>query len=657
MSPSLIDHESYQITAPAYPDIPETSSLVVQSILGEIDREIDDTRARLRSAIYASEGSGIRLYDNNDSHANDTNSGKRRSSDIKRSSSVWSDEEEISRLSTGSTLSEGLKRYSSLLRMARLPSLRRKERQAARQHDIETVVSRFHHDHDALFASDTASSYDGASQTSCTAEEEAQVERWLQLGAYPAPPEGDWASQRSETPSAASELGRPTLSVVPSLPTSANAYDLRASPTSPLNNGRDAYGNFLPTNTQDYLTAQPSPTSLHLRSIEEEADEPKSIAAPSLRGGGASWDTGVGQSDKPQYVKKHSFTSRASSAMRSKSSLDAHDPFTDASRNTGGCFYRGGEYPNAKGQTAITTSQEYFDEVSDVESFDTDGLCQSKVLLESFDTNSEDARTHGYTASSTAVNPTTLAFDKRQEPVVTGFPYPMRPGVSASARERLNARFASRTSPQANLFNERGATSPTSERSYEARLAQQWHQAPSTVPSMQAPPPPPQDQRLSSPTASYVKLKPHDQYAYEYGLGSASHPRPIDPNYYPPSIPPRDDDDDETSYEVMSVAPGESISVVGRPERRRVAPIRAPTVGQMTEEEYEAQQMVAQADFRGLCENVMARYNSSLLRLQNELLRGDLTEGQFVEEKRVLERNRERALKRSARRCGYVVST
>jgi hypothetical protein len=655
MSPTVVEDERSQTTGQEPCQIPGPLSSAARKIFGEINREIDETRKRLRSALYASEDGGVRLGEDYDIRATAPGSVIRRPSETKRSSLLWSDDEDVSRASTGSSLTQGLKRYSSILRQARVSSARRKEAKVDRQRDLEDATSRLYHGRDALDAADSDSSYEGASETGSTAEKDARVERWLELGSFVDPPlKADHVSQRSMSPTAASGQVRPMPSVVPSLPI--------ANPASPLNNGRDIYGNFIPTNTQDYLTSSP-PTSPHLRPIQEETHESKSVRTPSLRGGGGWWNVALGQSGKaPSLRKSVKSASSHRSTMRSRSSLVAHDPLPDGLKATGGYSYAGSNFASSKGRlVGIATDQEWSDEESDRASFDTDERRQSKLLHRNRDTYHEDTRAHEPTSSSAAITSPTPIFNNGKEPVDNGFLYALRPGVSASAKKMLDARWASRKSPRTDLADADGATSPMSNLSYETRLEKRWNKAPSTVPPVQLPPPPPpKDLGLSSPTASYTKPRAKQQYTYEYDESGASRPRPMDPNFYPPSAPPRDDAYGEDGWEIQSLQSlqlGESVSVMGGPGRNRVAPVARPPALQLTAEEYKAQQLTAQAEFRTYCQEVMARYNADLSRNQLELRQGLLTRNVFRTTTEILDNNRTNALQHSARRCGYVVST
>lgn len=653
-SPSSLERDDRYAATP--PPIPLRNPRRIYPTLkeyGPFHREIDAAHDRLARARRSSENRGTRLWQNSNIRASEANSARKRSNEVEQSSLVWSDAEAPSRTSTSSSFTDGLKRLSASNHSTTLYGPRREGEEAARQRHIDDAVVKFRRARDSLDASETAESDENPSPTNDSDEEDARVERWLQKGAL-GPSGAECGSQRSITTTAVAERDRPILSVVPSLRTSVVRRD-HATPLSPLNNGRDVYGNLIATNPHDYFTSQSPPTSPPLRPITEDLDESKSVSTPSLRGGGGWWNMGFGQSAKEPFIRKSRKSESGSisvpaSVMQSKSSLFVHSAAVDESRVAGRNPFPGGIHAGAKGQSAVATDGEWSEEESDQASLDSDGRRQSNLLFYGGGTHPDDASRRQSTASSTVDDPQAQVISEEQEPSNNMFPYPLRPVVSAAAKEHLNARWASK---QPRKVDEGHKT--TSEVSYESRLEKRWNRAPSMAPVTRVPPPPPQDVATAS-SSSYGKSRVKEQYAYEYGRDGASIPRPINPDPYM-SLAPQDHIYDEDGWDIQSLELGESVSMVGGPRRNREVPVLVPPVPQISAEEYKARQLEAQAAFRGLCQDIMSRYNSEMSWIQRQIQLGNLLPSRGEVHKNELDRNRIKALRRSAQECGYVVST
>jgi hypothetical protein len=642
------DRDNYRPTEPPSP--------TAQKIFQEIDREIEDTQQRLVSAVFANRAGGVRLQAKDIAGGIGVENMKEGPSEIRRSSLLWSEGDNVSRSSTSSSLTDGLKRYSAYLSFSRQPSLRSTEEKAARQRHIEDAAARLRISYDSPESPTTIASYDGASNADSMAQEDARVEAWLaRRGSFAAEPsEVDRVSQTSMTPTAASEQRRPARTVAPSQFSGISRREY-ASPLSPMNNGRDAYGNFIPTNTQDYLNSQSPPSSPPLRPIMEDAQS-GSTTTPSLRGGGNWWHIGLGQNGKEPSVKKGRSTpkSERSSILKSKTSLVAKDPppSSHGIPQTEGASAN--PYASAKARSVIATDYEWSDEESERSSFDLEQRRLSKLLEYGADAQSRNARIG---ESTTLVAPNTPASSKPAEITDGGFPYPILPGLPAGAKERLDARGAAGLKPPRRLQADDDRTeSPFSDLSYETRREKRWNKAPSEAPAVMPPPPPPKDAAPPAPP-SYVKPITHTQYAYEYGQHGEGMSQPASPSHYMGRAPSLDDPRDEEAWELQSLQVGESVSVVGGPRRGRALAVARPPVPPINAEQYKAQQLTAQAEFRGLCQEIMMRYNAEISRLQREFQRGALSQERLRHHKELLDKNRANALKHSAKSASYVVST
>ncbi|KAF1834978.1 hypothetical protein BDW02DRAFT_314122 [Decorospora gaudefroyi] len=323
VTPPPIPARSYVRDGPAYQSklcaikagiaSPLASSPTSQGIFEEIDRELTDTRQRLASAIIESNrmGGGDAGRLSWESWESWEGSG----AEVKTSGADSSVEEGCTKRE--SRLSEDgfeIRDYDALPDALRPTLLRQRprgsrvcskggekerERRGLRQGSHDEVAS----------AADTSylSCRDDRSLSSTYSEEkmETKVEDWLARrfptsSSHAVEVEVDSPKQLSGECGRGFSVSRPSLSLFPpESPRTGNReylctppgspFPRPLCPMSPLGNGRDAYGNFIPSNTQDYFTAQSPTTSLNLRPVLES--EPSSTTAKSppivrLRGGG-----------------------------------------------------------------------------------------------------------------------------------------------------------------------------------------------------------------------------------------------------------------------------------------------------------------------------------------------------------------------------------
>ncbi|KAL5120531.1 hypothetical protein ACEQ8H_001549 [Pleosporales sp. CAS-2024a] len=236
-------------------------------------------------------------------------------------------ESRTSLASTKSSLSDSVKRYSALLYYSDTTTSHNESKKLARQREIEEAMARIRR---SLGISDTLSTI----STTEDEEEDARVETWLQLGAY--------RTQSSET-ECATTVYRPSTVSVPSshppktLPSISTLTEQRgyASPISPMNNGRDAYGNYIPTNTQDYFATLSSPTSIKVLSTASSTTGVMKEPAPNLRGGDGWWNSlGVYQAEKQPSLTGEKSTSNLrgdynqiiAGSSKNESSVDLSHP-------------------------------------------------------------------------------------------------------------------------------------------------------------------------------------------------------------------------------------------------------------------------------------------------------------------------------------------
>jgi hypothetical protein len=189
--------------------------------------------------------------------------------------------------------------------------------------------------------------------------------------------------------------------------------------------------------------------------------------------------------------------------------------------------------------------------------------------------------------------------------------------------------------PNKPFVNTGRVSSALSDVSYSPRTQKKWNRGPASLPPSQLalpPAPPPKDAK--SEVASSVGPMRVIKCEYEH-----ERPRSQAESY-----------DDQ--WEIRSLQFGESVSTAGWASRQ--AP--APQVPQRRSENFETEQKEAMVRFRPLCQDVMVQYNAEMSRINRALQPGELSPEQFERQAEHLAKNRENALKYSARSSGYVVS-
>lgn len=619
----------------------QSSSLTAQRIYEEIDQKPDEIRQRLVSILNASERDGISLWHENDADAGFDIATDRRSV-VGNASLVGSNGDRISRASTRSSLTDGLKRYSFCIGKGELPAVYRKEK-AARQQEVEDAMERMRNcgEPDSLT---TISKHGGTPETNNMAGDDTRVEMWLHRGLFADPSaEADSMSLASKTPNQVSGPQLPSRSVVKSPTLSKFSKREVASPTSPLsplNNGRDAYGNFIPTNTQDYITSKKPIISLSLRPVSGGSVQSKSQVSPSLRGGGGWWNT-LGISPTGQESSGNNTPDQVSSnAKMSRSPMIA--------------------ISSKRGRSAVNT-----DDWSDEESIPEEGQ-QSRPHEKSTSErigglhDRHRVRNTGTTVVSPAATPSTPIVRKPVGTLNNSPRSPLSPRMGTGVQDRAPESWTGLQAPRRVMVdtNER-AESPLSEASHGARKNKRWNEAPSTVPPIRAPPPPPPmiDAGMSRSPDSYGRPLNRDRNARLYDDRDESGRYPICPIHESAHAPAFDESDDDNGFDLMSLQFGESVSVAGRPETSDGYPQSRISDQRIPAQEYYQQQEEAQAVFRGLCENVMKSTNTEMKRLRARLHSGEWSQTQFERHKGELFRNMNNSLRHCASEVGYVVST
>lgn len=564
----------------------------------------------------------------------------------------------ISLESTKSSLAYGLKRYSPVLGQSDRPTFKSDSVRQAKQHDIEEAIARTRRSLDISDTFSANSSYDEAIRRESIVEEkeeEARIEAWLKLGALNTQaPESDCASQLSKATSVSIPQKSHALSLFP--PTSPKTGRREyASPLSsqlsPMNNGRDAYGNFIPTNTRDYFAAPPSPSLSKLRPIVEDAREPSKNSVPSLRGGGGWWNTmGIGQAGKePSAMEQPGIPTPPGShhndpAQYLKARESADGPAhvlrrvdADTSNTRSGGTY-GESVAVTKNPISLELEESWSDE-SDHEIFENTTHRSSKQWEPS--ANAQFGSVQGRRKTNLRTLPPSPPSQTYKQDIAA-YGQTSTPTMSSRRPSRNDERGSdsseSQPIPRLLFVAMEKPQSPLSDVSYSPRTQKRWNRGPASPPPSRLslpPPPPPKVTKTMSEAADSVGAMRVYKYEYE-------HERPRSPA----------ESYEDQAWELQSLQFGESVSVAEWAPRQVVP----PHVPQTRSENFEAEQREAEIMFRPLCQNIMLEYNAETSRINRGLQLGELSPEQFKRQADHLSQNRENALQYSARIQGYVVS-
>lgn len=553
-----------------------------------------------------------------------------------RLSFLSDDEESASLVSRRSSWSSGLKRlYLVLDRRApsTVQSLRVKSK---RQRDIEEAMANLRSKLDNADADTDSltsiSSYDRVSRHEVTArndEENSPVEAWLQRGTIDSQSlKSTCTSDTKSAPKSPSTKKSAALNIFP--PTSPNTGKREyIYPSSPMNNGRDAYGNYIPTNTQDYTTVRCRPTSPKLRTDEENTSTSGQNSTARLRGGGGWWNSlGIGFDDRDSPESKQAEPAGQETIRRHTraQSLRTKRQFGNPSQYAASVLSDGGGSSVQRslvGEMAIPMS------LQQTRPIQSHGHTSPKSAG-SQRSNNQSLETH-----SKSQHPSSRTYTNNDQVLISSRPHP-RPLYEEAMFQTSSAHLPT---SKAFAIASKKAESSWSGVSYTPRAKKKWNQAPASgPPSSVAMPPPPLPLRTTtdSEVLSSVGVLSLTKYRYE---------RPNSPveSY------------DDQGWELQSLQLGESVSVAGGP-RRTIGGASRPRNARFDPEEFEAAQRIAQVEFRPLCQDIMARYNAEISRVQRAFKEGKMEPEQYKYHLDWNVRNKDQALKHSAERTGYVVS-
>ncbi|KAF2035570.1 hypothetical protein EK21DRAFT_107091 [Setomelanomma holmii] len=671
----LRDAPHYQVrrgqSSASYGNSTVPSSPTAQILLDEIDRELLETHERFVSAIYMSQVEVENTSHTNKLEQNMPGVPSRTSSLRSRfilGARLGKVEEDKSQASTSSSPTDGLKRYSASLGLGTLPADfgSRRSSQAYEKNATSNPPDKCND----VESTSTISSYDGAPEAEIIDEEEEQeiasVEAWLQRGSFSAPPpEPDRFSQSSKARSSTSEKKRPNaLQIFPPVSPSSGKREYASpltSPLSPLGNGRDAYGNFIPTNPQDYFVMQSPPTSPSLQPIMEDTVLKTGGSTPQLRGGGNWWHTlGIGSADKEPSLESKTISIRSGSRQSSRPVHQLKDEYSVASRDVGkqspkatGEVAQAGPASSILASVAMNRSSVIIDEWSDE---------LDEAHLEAQIHNLEQRNI--FTASPT-VGQFGSVKDRRSR--IPRQPAPRAPlfhlPPTDSSRNESTAHPGSgcqNTAPHpkssvpslSDLWSNVSSTkfsnhdagrpeTPTSQVSYEPRSERRWDAGPNTRPPKgDALPPPPPSKHLRS----NVSTTPRQDAQYMH----PQHNQPIPEHIYTsPSDINRASSPPHTinnAFDLESLAFGDSVSAYRGTMHYRPNPSELAAVRDQ-----------AQHQFHILCHNLMTGYNAEAADIQRRLQAGAINQDQADTQHRFNIGNKANSLRVIMRETGYQI--
>jgi hypothetical protein len=566
-------------------------------------------------------------------------------------------QEKTSLANTKSSLTDGLKRYPAYFDHGNPPDLHDDSGRQARRHEIDDAMARIRN---SLDISDTLTSI-----LSCDRDivkvgraeegnEDARVEAWLQRGAFDAQaPESDCASKLRRS-TAVSITTRPQALTI--FPPASPVTGMReyASPLSPMDNGRDAYGNYIPTNTRDYVGTPLSPNSSKLQSILEDASGLSKSSVPSLRGGGGWWNNlGISQAGKQPGLSEQKSSPRVAPPTLGITAESLRGEGTVGSQcqlgrlgNDGKDLQSGHVPPRptvpSHGQSSVRVDDDWSD-LTDIEKeFIPPQTSKQWELSANAQFGSVQNRRKGNIRTPTPSAPTSPGRIRTQRDVTLGqLTAPSSSGYPPSCTDPRAGTMGDSSVPRRPLFHIEKPSSPLSEASYRPRAQKRWYKdhTARSPPRLPLPPPPPP--KSSGPARDINS-----------SVGEMSTGR-----YWQERPPSEAESYDDGACELQSLQLGESVSVTGYAPQSDVPRVAIPQqVDRIRPKDFEAQQLDAQVRFRPKCMDIIMRYNAECSRDKRALQLGEMSLETYQRQNEYLVRNVNNALQHSAERAGYVVS-
>jgi hypothetical protein len=559
--------------------------------------------------------------------------------------STLNDEDKTFLSSTRSSVVKALKRCSTYLDPVEITDMQSNGGNAKTQRKIEDAMTRMRKSTDGLESLITISSYDGALRTENTAEwqdEDTKVEEWLQRGiVHTISPESDNTSLSPEVPQCSLTSRRHAFTIFP--PTSPQTGRREyAPPHSPLNNGRDAYGNHISTNAKDRFTEQCTPSSRKVVCETDDLRGQNQIPAPHLRGGGGWWNTlGIGPAEEQPGNNPHRTPVQSA---KGKSHAGLLDPLPlgpglySESLHIGSAPTRGGV--RMKDKSLVAVEDDWLDE-SDNEILDKKQDSHSKELARyaAGQFGSVQYRRQENSVVSSPVSP--LRRFTRTRATHKQSVYPSREDEEISYTSSVPDTHNELDPVLRRLFDsQKGAETSMSDFSHGLRLRKRWNQLPNAGPPtlpVIPPPPPPEYTKPLSKIASSVGGLPYFKNKYEYPQSPAE-------SY------------EDYIRDIQSLQLGESVSAVDYGSAYNFQAAERQKVVHLSPEEFEAAQRAAQVEFRPLCQDIMIRYNAEISRVRRAHQLNQISPEQFRVQIDWNIQNKNKALQHSAELSNYVVS-
>jgi hypothetical protein len=566
------------------------------------------------------------------------------------------EEDKISLASTSSSLTSGLKRYSSLLNLrGNTTSVHQDDERTRKQSEIEQAMARIQSSLDLSEALTSISSYDGAPvdwPIVEAEEDDSRIEAWLQRGVIDTPlPESDRTFQPERAQNFTTTKRKPALTISPP-GTGRREY---ATPLSPMNNGRDAYGNYIPTNARDYITAPPTPitsaprvTSASRIAEDQPRQRLKQISRPNLRGGGGWWNIlGIEKEllgTEPPCLPGLRGTRHSTSvpSLKSKYSMGNQDHAPSRLGGYGGDLREAG---SAFGRKVSTTNGRTMAQVDD------DWSDESEPVIVDISEPGRSRRTEpiadgpGYPRVRDHSKIPLPLSPRPRSPTQNfmAYKHPIDPmhNNQKSTYSGATIRTVNEYDPPVRPFAAaQTVESPRSGVTHGSRAHKKWNNGPATGPPMDTAVPPPVPPKESKPLSQVTTS------LSDFSFLKTRYERTDSPveSY------------DGHAWELQSLQLGESVSVAGHGPRhdcREVLGMQQPS--NLSPEEFKAAQLRGQVEFRPLCQDIMIRYKAELSRLDRALTLDQMSPEQYDMQMKWNTDNKDKALRYSAEQSGYVV--
>ena len=419
-----------------------------------------------------------------------------------------------------------------------------------------------------------------------------------------------------------------------------------------MNNGRDAYGNLIPTNAQDYFETPLSPTLSKPQSVVGSATGVSKISLPSLRGGGGWWNNlGIYQAGKQPVLAEQKSNPNLGGTARSmetktskgKEPIYIQGQSSDHPENNSENPHIGRAPPRITASSNDQSSVRIDDSWPEPTYMKIERLPpetfkrwepSANAQFGSVQNRRKDAIRMPTLSSPVSPNQINFQRDAALGKLTTPYGAGIRSPVANTTPRVYNDFDPISRKP---MFPIPRPASPNSQYSYSARPQKRWDNDQVARSPTQSPLPPPPPQSMG-PADNVVNS------AAEIAMRNYWQERP-------PSEP--GSFKNEVSYELQSLQVGESVSVAGQATAPRSAPLQE--FDQTTPETFEERQREALITFRPMCREVMSGYNEYYSKYRNALQNRIMIIQSYNAHMDILARNTEKALTHSSEVSGYVV--